>query len=74
MSYGQTHLQDKSTKKWEKPEKSTYLIDIENLGVFTLKSFVEPFLAVRFESKFLDASVPGVNRYLSPAKPTESVG
>jgi hypothetical protein len=74
LSFGQTHLQDKTTKDWARPEKSTDLIDIENLGLFTMNWHVDPFCAVRFESQFLDASVPELKRYLSPAKLTESAG
>jgi len=74
FSFGQTHIQDKTTKNWAKPEKSTDLIDIENLGLFTLQSYVDPFVGLRFESQFLDASVPSINRYLSPVKITESAG
>lgn len=74
LSFGQTHTQDKTTKKWASPEKSTDLIDIENLGLFTLDAYVDPYVGVRFESEFLDASVPGLNRYLSPFKITESAG
>lgn len=74
FSFGQTHIQDKTTKNWAKPVKSTDLIDIENLGIFTLQSYVDPFVGLRFESQFLDASVPSINRYLSPLKITESAG
>jgi hypothetical protein len=74
LSFGQTHIQDEITKNWQKPQKSTDLIDIENLGLFTLDAYVDPFVGLRFESQFLDASVPGINRYLSPLKITESAG
>ena len=74
LSFGQTHIQNKETKNWEKPQKSTDLIDIENLGLFTLDAYVDPFVGIRFESQFLDASVPSINRYLSPLKITESAG
>jgi hypothetical protein len=74
LSFGQTHIQDKTTKNWQKPQKSTDLIDIENLGLFTLNSYVDPFVGLRFESQFLDASVPVKYRYFSPAKITESAG
>jgi hypothetical protein len=74
FSFGQTHIQDKTTKNWAKPEKSTDLIDIENLGLFTLQSYVDPFVGLRLETQFLDASMPGINRYLSPARLTESAG
>jgi len=74
FSFGQTHIQDKTTKNWAKPEKSTDLIDIENLGLLTLQTFVDPFLGIRLESQFLDASMPDKKFYLSPAKITESAG
>lgn len=74
LSFGQTHIQNKETKNWEKPQKSTDLIDIENIGLFTLDAYVDPFVGLRFESQFLDASVPGINRYISPLKITESAG
>lgn len=74
FSFGQTHIQDKETKDWAKPQKSTDLIDIENLGLYTLHSYVDPYVGLRFESQFLDASVPGVNLYLNPKKITESAG
>jgi hypothetical protein len=74
LSFGQTHSQDKVTKKWAKPVKSTDLIDIENLGRFTLHSYVDPYAAFRIQSQFLDASVPDINRYFSPLQLTESAG
>jgi hypothetical protein len=74
LSFGQTHIQDKETKDWAKPQKSTDLIDIENLGLFTLHKYVDPYVGLRFESQFLDASVPEVNLYFNPKKITESAG
>jgi hypothetical protein len=74
FSFGQTHSQNQQTKKWAKPTKSTDLLDIETLTRFTLKMWVDPYLAFRFESQFLDASVPEVKRYINPKKLTESGG
>lgn len=74
LAFGQTHIQDKDTKQWASPRKTTDLIDIENLGLFTLNSFVDPYIALRLETQFLDASVSGINRYFSPARLTESGG
>jgi hypothetical protein len=74
FSFGQTHAQDKETKDWAKPEKSTDLIDIETLARFTLQAWVDPYLALRFESQFLDNSYAELKRYLNPKKITESVG
>ncbi len=74
LAFGQTHAQDQETKKWAKPVKSTDLIDIETLARLTLHTWVDPYLAVRFESQFLDASYPALKRYLNPKKITESGG
>ncbi len=80
LSFGQTHIQrqvtsgNKTTKYWSKPEKSTDLIDIENLGRFTLSKIIDPYVALRLETQFLDAAVPSINRFFSPLKITESAG
>ena len=66
LQFGQTHIQDQETKDWQKPQKSTDKIDIENLGRFTLNAFVDPYVAFRLESQFLDASVDSVKRYFNP--------
>jgi hypothetical protein len=74
LAFGQTHVQDKTTKQWAKPAKSTDLIDIENLGLFTLNTFIDPYAALRLETEFYDGSVSSIRRYFSPAKITESAG
>lgn len=82
LSFGQTHTQKSeidpltgSEKKfWEKPKKSTDLIDWENVGRLTKGWVVDPYLAVRFESQFLDASNELKKRYVNPKKLTESAG
>jgi len=74
LAFGQTHTQDRETKDWSKPDKSTDLLDIETLARFTLKAWVDPYLALRFESQFLDASYPELKRYVNPKKITESAG
>jgi Protein of unknown function (DUF3078) len=74
LAFGQTLSQDKDTKKWAKPTKSTDKIDLESVGLFTVKAFVSPYAAVRFESQFLDASVDAHNRHINPILLTESAG
>jgi len=74
LSFGQTMIQNDETDRWEKPKKSTDLIDWENVGLFTLQGYVDPFVAFRLESQFLDASVPAKKRYLTPLVLTESAG
>ncbi|HWR82396.1 MAG TPA: DUF3078 domain-containing protein [Candidatus Deferrimicrobium sp.] len=73
-SFGQSMSQDKDTKDWSKPSKSTDLIDWENLGRFTLGGLIDPYTAFRLETQFLDASVDAKKRYLNPMRLTESAG
>ena len=74
LAFGQTHSQDKEKKTWAKPTKSTDKIDLESLGLFDIKSFLTPYVAVQFESQFLDASITDHKRYVNPMLITESAG
>jgi hypothetical protein len=74
LQFGQTHQQDKTTKHWAKPLKSTDKIDLDNLGRFTLHTFVDPFVAFRFQSQFLDDSYQPLDRVINPILLTESAG
>ena len=74
FSFGQTHVQDAETKSWKSPAKSTDLIDLESILRYNSGWFVNPYVGLRFESQFLDASVPAVKRYVNPFKLTESAG
>jgi hypothetical protein len=74
LSFGQTHIQDKDTKQWARPVKSTDLIDIENVGKYTPGWLVDPYASVRLETEFFDGSYSKIKRYFSPAKLTESAG
>ncbi|UCH90035.1 MAG: DUF3078 domain-containing protein [Thermoplasmata archaeon] len=74
LFFGQTHNQDVETKTWNRPVKSTDLIDFETIFRFTLEAPVDPFVAGRVESQFLDAGDPEMDRYINPVKFTESVG
>ncbi len=74
LAFGQTISQDKDDKTWSKPVKSTDKIDLESVGLFDIKAYVEPYAAFRFESQFLDASVDSIKRYINPIVMTESGG
>ncbi|MFH1701081.1 MAG: DUF3078 domain-containing protein [Candidatus Zixiibacteriota bacterium] len=73
LSFGQTLAQD-TNKVWAKPRKSTDLIDWENVGRVTKNWFVDPYVAFRLESQFLDASFEPKKRYFTPIRLTESAG
>jgi hypothetical protein len=74
LSFGQTHNQDVETDDWQKPVKSTDLIDFETVLRFTLGAFVDPYTAGRAESQFYDASDPEKSRLMNPLRLTESIG
>jgi hypothetical protein len=77
LSFGQTYTQlrkDDGSAQWQRPEKSTDLIDLESVMRVTLHKFVDPYFAGRLETEFYDGSVRQLKRYLSPVKITESAG
>lgn len=74
LSFGQSHIQDKESKEWARPEKSSDRIFLESVMRFTLGGYVDPYLGFTFDSQFLDASVTEVKRYLNPILLTESAG
>ena len=74
LSFGQTHNQDRDTKDWSKPVKSTDLIDLESVFRFSLGKVVDPYASGRLESQFYDARDPDKSRFLNPITLTESAG
>lgn len=74
LAYGQTHTQDKETKHWQHPEKSTDLIDLESTFRFDLSGFVDPIVAMRALSQFVDYRDPADKKFLNPLVLTETAG
>jgi hypothetical protein len=74
MQFGQTASQDKTTKFWSVPQKSSDLIDGEELFRFTLGTWVDPFISVRAITQFLDGRNPAVAHYINPFDLTEAAG
>jgi hypothetical protein len=74
LSFGQTHKQDEDSKEWDRPSKSTDLIDFGSVFRFTYGWPVDPFASGRVASRFLDTSDPAKTRTLNPTTFTESVG
>jgi hypothetical protein len=74
LQFGQTAVQEKTSKRWLAPEKSTDLIDGEELLRVTLNAWVDPFISVRVISEFLDASDSLLVRYINPMDVTEAIG
>lgn len=76
MAFGQTHNQyidAMGDKQWQKPDKTTDLIDLESIARFTLGSVVDPFVSLRWESQFLDESTDET-KAINPNTFTESFG
>ncbi|MDD2544026.1 MAG: DUF3078 domain-containing protein [Candidatus Cloacimonetes bacterium] len=80
LAFGQTHTQKTRVdenlaeeKYWEHPEKSTDKIDLESMLRFTTQGWVDPFVAGRFESQFLDLSQEET-RLINPMLFTETAG
>lgn len=77
LAFGQTHLQKTDAlgdKYWNKSEKSTDKIDLESVFRFTTQAWVDPFLAGRLESQFIDLSDPSLTRIVNPLLLTETAG
>lgn len=61
LAFGHTHNQryeDSGIRVWDRPEKTTDLIDFETLFRFTMGRWVDPYVAGRLLSQFIDNSDP----------------
>lgn len=75
LGFGQSKIQDKETDEWSALQVSTDLIDFETLEKFTLSGFVDPYIAGRLQTQFLDGDTANYKvRYVSPIILTESFG
>ncbi|MBU1881935.1 DUF3078 domain-containing protein [bacterium] len=74
LAFGQTHNQNKETKQWSEPDKSTDKIRFDSILKLTLNSLVDPYAAFVLESQWYDASSADKNLYFSPLELTESAG
>ncbi|MBD3322613.1 MAG: DUF3078 domain-containing protein, partial [Chitinivibrionales bacterium] len=77
LAFGQTQIGEQDSLgnwHWSQPQKSTDLIDFESVLTFTLKTVVDPFVAARLVSQFLDLRDPPNERYGNPLEITESFG
>ncbi|MCD4820307.1 MAG: DUF3078 domain-containing protein [Candidatus Cloacimonetes bacterium] len=77
FAFGQSHYQQLNSmneKYWQKPVKSTDLIDLESMFRFTFGGYVDPFASLRLESQFLDNSVSDDIRMFNQIHLTEAFG
>ncbi len=78
LAFGQTHQQvvdGDGERSWDRPEKSSDLIDFESVGRFTLGGWVDPYVSFGIESQFIDATDPfGRDLNFNPIKFQEAAG
>jgi hypothetical protein len=74
LQFGQTEAQNKETKNWSVPQKSTDLIDGEELLRFATGKWADPFISARAISQFVDGSDSLKKRYVNPVEITEAIG
>lgn len=80
LAFGHTHNQkfdenDPGVRVWDRPEKTTDLIDLESLLRFTLGRWVDPYAAGRLLSQFVDNTDPyGRDVFASPMTIFASAG
>ncbi len=74
LAFGQTKTQNKESKHWSMPTKSTDLIDLESLFKFTLGGFIDPYGSVNMISQFSDQRNTALVRYFNPFDIKESFG
>ena len=75
LRFGQTHNQDENdSNAWKRPQKSDDLIDFESVFRVTALKSLDPYVSLRLESQFYDASDRAYKRYVNPLRFTESAG
>jgi hypothetical protein len=74
LNYGITYIEDEDNKEWRGPEKSTDKIENESILALTMGWKIDPFVSLRFQSKFLDNTYETLPRYFNPLIISQSVG
>lgn len=78
LAFGQTHQQtanEAGERSWERPEKSTDLVDFETVLRLTLGRAIDPVISARLETQFQDASdTQGRTLSFNPLKIKGSAG
>lgn len=74
LIYGQTKLQDKTTKRWSSPEKSSDDIQMQSILRFDIGKFIDPFISASINSQFVDNRKDQYKCYFNPVEFTESFG
>jgi hypothetical protein len=73
LSFGQSALKKKDGN-WSPPRKSLDIIDIESMYNLTLGTWVDPYVALRAQSQFVDERDSTTPYYINPVDLSESAG
>jgi len=74
IGFGQTKIQDKNTKNWSSPVKTTDFISFNSTLKFTTQHFKSSYLSFKINSQFIDDLQEKNRRYLNPVEFKESFG
>jgi len=74
LQFGQTHQQDAERSTWLAPLKSADKIDFDSFGRFTLGGWVDPYLALTFDSQFYERRPPYGSKLINPFQLGEFAG
>jgi hypothetical protein len=74
LGFGQTKTQNKDTKTWSVPQKSTDLIDFETVERLTLGGWVDPYISGHVISEFVDGRIAECLHYGNPIDISEALG
>lgn len=74
LAFGQTKVQNKKTKKWSSPEKSSDNMDFLSILKFSFGGFIDPYASLSLNSQFLDNDNDSSIAYLNPVQLSQSFG
>lgn len=74
LAFGQTKVQDKETKRWSAPQKSTDLFDLQSVLHLKLNGLGDPFFSLRVVGQFYDIRDSSNIRYGNPITATKTFG
>jgi hypothetical protein len=74
LTFGQTSIQDKDSKKWSSPEKSSDNINLTSTLRFKPDKFAGPYISFNVNSQFFDNRFDTLKTVFNPLELSESFG
>ncbi|MFP4012693.1 MAG: hypothetical protein ACLFVQ_01290 [Chitinispirillaceae bacterium] len=74
LAFGQTKVQDRETKRWSAPQKSTDVVDLQSVLHLKLNGLGDPFFSLRVIGQFYDIRDSNNIRYGNPITATKTFG